>query len=144
MAANRQPDYVGLDIAIRIDGLAYRAQRVRVHLHGEAGDLTSGEDLSKRRKGTVPDFEVTITKASFDDSANQNIFAAPRGYKLFDTIDNLAIFPGGVDEDPQFTFTDAMIDDFDMDTDANMLSPLSFHCVCSNGETPDDWYPDDE
>lgn len=134
-----QPEFVGIDMAITLNGVNYLAQRVRVRVHGELGDLTSGGDLSKRRKGTVPDFEVTITKASFSNDANQNPFSAPLSLALFDDVD-IVVIPGlGI----SWVFTNAIVDEFDQDTDANMLSPLSLHAVCADGTTTANWYPAD-
>ena len=131
-------DYAGINLAIRINGAVYRAQRVRIHRHGEVGDVTSGEDLSKRRIGTVPDWEATIVKASFD--ITNNIYADPWNFTLFDVIDLLEIFPGGITGDPVDTLTGGLIDDFDLDMDANMLEPFTMHVVCADGSETEDGY----
>lgn len=146
-------EYSGKLLAIRLSmanvGAAfYRSQRTRVHIHGDTGDVTSGEDFSKRRLGTVPDWEVTYTKASFDNGTAQGVsmnpFNAPLNFELFTYIQRQQIYPGGIDEAIAHTFDEGLIDDFETDQDANMLSPFSLHVVCANGEDPTEdpsWYP---
>jgi hypothetical protein len=134
-------EYSGLELAVRINGVQYRCQRVRTHRHGETGDVTSGEDSSKRRIGTVPDWEVTLTKASFDP--DNNLYSdnpATWDFRLFDVVDVLDIYPGGVAAGIFDTFTGGIIDDLDMDMDANMLEPFTCHIVCADGtDTTDDY-----
>lgn len=147
-------EYPGLVFAIRLapagstTAVFYRSQRTRLHIHGDTGDVTSGEDLSKRRIGTVPDWEITFTKASFDDGSvdgiGMNPFSTPLNFVLFTYIGEIALFPGGVDVATASTFADGLIDDFELDQDANMLQPFSMHVVAASGEDPDEdppWWP---
>ncbi len=145
-------EYSGLLFAIRLtvtnaSNVFYRSQRTRLHIHGDTGDVTSGEDFSKRRIGTVPDWEITFTKASFDngdvDGSSMNPFNAPLNFVLFTYINRIQLYPGGV-QTPPATFDEGLIDDFELDQDANMLQPFSMHVVCANGEDPNEeptWYP---
>ncbi len=146
-------EYSGLLFAIRLStdnasNVFYRSQRTRLHVHGDTGDVTSGEDFSKRRIGTVPDWEITFTKASFDngsvDGVAMNPFSAPLSFTLFTYINRIQLYPGGVDAGVVSTFDEGLIDDFELDQDANMLQPFSMHVVCANGENPAEepvWYP---
>jgi len=130
-------EYVGIDIAVRIDGAVYNVQHCRVRIHGDMGDLTSSEDLSKRRKLTVPDAEVTLTKASFNPS--QNPFIMPIDMNL-GSQHTVQIYPGGIGgvTDP-YTFSGLAVDDIDHDGDANALQPITVHLVQADGGSPDDW-----
>jgi len=137
-------EFSGLLLAIRFvtasgNGIIYKAQRTRVHIHGDTGDVTSGEDLTKKRIGTVPDFEVTITKASYDPANNP--FTGMMNFRLFMYIVTTSIFPGGVGTGHSFSFYNAILDDFELDQDANMLEPLSLHMVSGDGsQSPSTWY----
>jgi hypothetical protein len=139
-------EYAGLALAIRISlssgGPVYRAQRTRLHIHGDLGDTTSGEDGSKKRIGTVQDWELTITKASFDEGNNP--FDAPFNFLLFGSVPYITIYPGGVTTAPVSILTGGMLDDIELDQDANMLQPLSLHFICANGNAPapvSQWLP---
>jgi hypothetical protein len=153
-------EYAGLLFAIRFSappgsgpsaGL-YNSQRTRIHIHGETGDVTSGEDFSKKRIGTVPDFEFTCTKASFDPNNNPfRIASIPiglpaGGMKLFSFIPAISFYIGGINIPPAgpeapFVFLNSIVDDLELDQDANMLSPFSFTGRCASGQATTGWYP---
>jgi hypothetical protein len=141
---------------------------VRIHWHGETGDTTSGEDGSKSRLGTVPDWEITFTKASFDPGNNPFGVAASTwtptaslpgggaapGLRLFSFIPSIYIYPGGTAFAGAIgimrsQFNNGLVDDFEIDQDANMMSPFSMHVVCSDGgsvgnqsgQQTGSWYP---
>ncbi len=134
-----QSEYVGIDVAVDVNGSPYRVQEVRVRIHGDLGDLTSGEDLSKRRKLTVPDAEVTLTKASFDP--DQNPFATPTSMTLGAEC-TVVVYPGGRngDIDP-YSFTGMTVDESDYSVNANALQPITCHLMQSDGGDPTNWYP---
>lgn len=145
MAAPKEYSGLLLGILVQPGNATYKAQRTRVHIHGDTGDVTSGLDTSKRRIGTVPDFEVTITKASFDPTSNP--FAAPFNWVLFTFVPAIGIYPNfinvlNVNAGHQFTYS--LIDDIELDQDANMLQPLSLHLMCADGTSPytaGAWFP---
>lgn len=125
-------EYAGHEARLIIDGLEYRFQRLRVRVHGETGDVTSSGDSSKRRKGTIKDAEVTVTKASFDPSANPFALVTPI---LLHSFHNITIEPGGqVGDNDQYVLNDMLVDDVDHEFDANMMQPVTFHAVCGGGE----------
>ncbi len=134
-----QSEYVGIDVAVDVNGSPYRVQEVRARIHGEMGDLTSGEDFSKRRKLTVPDAEVTLTKASFDP--DQNPFSSPFDMTLGADV-AVIIYPGGRNGDLEpFFFDGLVIDESDYSVNANALQPVTCHLVQGSGNDPSSWYP---
>ena len=139
MANTIPTELSGLLLAIRLGTTQYKAQRTRIHVHGDTGDVTSGEDGSKKRIGTVPDWEVTITKASFDPLNNP--WDPPLNLFLFYYITQMTIFPGGVAFGEYFQFVNGIIDDLELDQDANMLQPFTFHVMSGAGTSPALLYP---
>lgn len=131
-------EYSGLLNAAVLGNNFYRVQRTRLHIHGDAGDVTSSGDRSKARIGTVPDYEVTLTQTSFNPGFNP--FNVPFAFGLF-SYTSVAIYPGGVAQGILFLDPNGMIDDFELDADANMLNPLMMHIVAAGGGNPTIWYP---
>jgi hypothetical protein len=122
-------EYSGSDGALRIDGQVFNFSRLRVHIHGDAGDISVSEFAAKRRNGTLQDWELTITQPSFNP--NQNPWNAPLNLDLFSYHD-VQFFPGGIGTD-FYDFTGGLIDDVIHDDDVNQEQPFEVHVVCGSG-----------
>jgi hypothetical protein len=137
MAASSSTEYVGLDIIVQINGSSYRVQECRVRIHGDLGDLTSSEDQSKRRKATVPDAEVTLTKASFDP--DNNPFTSPVEMTYGSQV-SVVVYPGGLGGTEPYSFPGMVVDDSDWNANANALQPITCHLMQGDGGDPTEWY----
>lgn len=127
----------GYNTAVRINGTPYRIATARVQYRSETHDVTSteftgGDGLTTdterpRRERGVGLGECEVTMTAFLDPTIA-VHVAPLDIRIQSTIDEILIYPSGLDHDPD-TITDLLVDDVTKDPvgDPQQPNKITFH-----------------
>ena len=116
-------ELAGFKHKVRVNGQAYKAQRITVRDSVGEYDITNGEGVGfSDRIDTTATVEITVTNASYDP--DENSFGAPLLIKKRSVV-ILQIFPDGLDSDP-WVVPSFLILEVSHDIDANQGQPVTF------------------